>query len=197
MISSDFETFLQMLTAQAQYQDPLDPVSSSDYAAQLAQFSMVEQQVLTNDQLGALTSALGGSPIASVAQWIGMEGRAPVAIQFDGTPVTVMPSVPQTADRAELVAFNDFGSEVSRTTIPVSSDPYLWLGKDQSGNTLGSGPYSFVVEGYQGEDLISSQPAEVYARIVEAQVQNGQTLLKFDSGSQIQSDQVSALRQLP
>ena len=28
LITSDFETFLQMLTAQAKYQDPLDPLDS-------------------------------------------------------------------------------------------------------------------------------------------------------------------------
>jgi flagellar basal-body rod modification protein FlgD len=50
-ISSDFETFLKMLTVQMQNQDPLNPVDSSDYATQLATFSGVEQQVQTNDLL--------------------------------------------------------------------------------------------------------------------------------------------------
>ena len=53
-LSSDFETFIRMLTAQARYQDPLEPLDSSQYATQLAQFSMVEQQVLANDRLAAL-----------------------------------------------------------------------------------------------------------------------------------------------
>ena len=42
-VTSDFETFLNMLTAQAKDQDPLEPIDSTEYAAQLAQFSMVEQ----------------------------------------------------------------------------------------------------------------------------------------------------------
>lgn len=50
-LSSDFEVFLQMLTAQMKYQDPLNPVDSTDYATQLATFSGVEQAVLTNDLL--------------------------------------------------------------------------------------------------------------------------------------------------
>ena len=50
-LSADFETFIKMLTTQAKYQDPLEPLDSSEYAAQLAQFSMVEQQVLSNDLL--------------------------------------------------------------------------------------------------------------------------------------------------
>ena len=44
MINSDFETFLKMLTAQMENQDPLNPIESSDYAVQLATFSGVEQQ---------------------------------------------------------------------------------------------------------------------------------------------------------
>ena len=50
-ISSDFETFLKMLTVQMKNQDPLNPVESTDYATQLATFSGVEQAVLTNDLL--------------------------------------------------------------------------------------------------------------------------------------------------
>ena len=50
-ISSDFETFLRMLTVQMQNQDPLNPIQSSDFAVQLATFSGVEQQVRTNDLL--------------------------------------------------------------------------------------------------------------------------------------------------
>ncbi len=38
VLSSDFETFIKMLTTQAKYQDPLEPLDSSEYAAQLAQF---------------------------------------------------------------------------------------------------------------------------------------------------------------
>ena len=42
-ISSDFDTFLRMLTVQMRNQDPLDPIDSADYAVQLATFSGVEQ----------------------------------------------------------------------------------------------------------------------------------------------------------
>jgi len=59
VISSDFETFLIMLTTQMENQDPLNPIESSDYAVQLATFSSVEQQVLTNDLLGTLSEQMG------------------------------------------------------------------------------------------------------------------------------------------
>jgi len=40
-VSSDFDTFLKMMTAQVQNQDPLNPIDSADYAVQLATFSSV------------------------------------------------------------------------------------------------------------------------------------------------------------
>ena len=62
VLSSDFETFLKMLTTQLENQDPLNPIDSTDYAVQLATFAGVEQQVLTNDLLESMggNSGLGG-----------------------------------------------------------------------------------------------------------------------------------------
>ena len=39
----DKDAFLQLLVTQMQYQDPLDPQDNSEYVAQLAQFSALEQ----------------------------------------------------------------------------------------------------------------------------------------------------------
>src|SRR6056297_3909166 len=74
-LSSDFETFLLMLTTQMQNQDPLNPLESSEFAVQLATFSGVEQQVKTNDLLGSLLSGLASSGMAQMASWIGREAR--------------------------------------------------------------------------------------------------------------------------
>ncbi|MBO6210796.1 MAG: flagellar biosynthesis protein FlgD, partial [Schwartzia sp.] len=41
--SLDKDAFLQLLVTQMQYQDPLDPQDNSEYVAQLAQFSSLEQ----------------------------------------------------------------------------------------------------------------------------------------------------------
>lgn len=41
--SLDKDAFLQLLVTQMQYQDPLEPTSNTEYMAQLAQFSSVEE----------------------------------------------------------------------------------------------------------------------------------------------------------
>lgn len=50
----EFQTFLQLLTAQMRHQDPLEPLDSTQFVAQLAAFSSVEQQITTNEKLDNL-----------------------------------------------------------------------------------------------------------------------------------------------
>jgi flagellar basal-body rod modification protein FlgD len=44
--------FLQLLATQLQFQDPLNPLQNSDFVAQLAQFSSLEQLILIRESLG-------------------------------------------------------------------------------------------------------------------------------------------------
>ena len=48
--------FLMLLSAQLRYQDPLNPQNDSDFAAQLAQFSTLEQMQNMNETLGAMAN---------------------------------------------------------------------------------------------------------------------------------------------
>ena len=52
------EAFLQLLVTQMQYQDPLDPQDNSEYLAQLAQFSALEQMTNLNDAMKTVTDAV-------------------------------------------------------------------------------------------------------------------------------------------
>ncbi len=65
--SLDYDSFLQLLIAQMKNQDPLNPMDSTEYVAQLASFSTVEQAIQTNAKLdsllGSLTLAQAGSVI--------------------------------------------------------------------------------------------------------------------------------------
>lgn len=195
MLSSDFETFLQLMTAQAQYQDPLDPMDSSEYSSQLAQFSMVEQQVLTNDLLDALAGALGQSNMASLSGWIGMDALSHAPVTFGGAPVTVAPSPLAAADELYLVVYDENGTEVQRTSIPVSTDPYQWDGTDADGDVLEDGTYTLMLENKAEGELLLEESAQSYARISEARLESGQTILVLEGGSAILSSDITGLRE--
>ena len=194
-ITSDFDTFLQMLTAQARYQDPLEPIDSSEYAAQLAQFSMVEQQVLSNDLLTGLTTQMGDSSFGQFAGWIGMEARTAAPVPFDGTPLTVLPRTETGADEAYLVVYDDSGAEVQRQQISTDASSVEWAGVSDSGAVLPSGTCRFEVESIAVGESLGMQPAETYTPITEARRQGADTVFVISGGSIITAGEVTALRQ--
>lgn len=158
VLSSDFETFLKMLTAQAQYQDPLEPIDSSEYASQLAQFSMVEQQVLANDRLAELTAQMTISNMTQMASLIGMDARTTEAVYFDGGALTVDPDPATGADKTVLVVSNKGGFVVQRTEIPVSDEVIQWDGREKTALALLKGSTALNWKALQGGMLFRPYP---------------------------------------
>lgn len=64
-----YQTFLKLLLEQMRNQDPTAPMSSTDYMAQLATFSQVEQTMVGNSKLDALLSS------SALSQADGVIGR--------------------------------------------------------------------------------------------------------------------------
>lgn len=52
------QTFLQLLVAQLENQDPMDPQDGTQFVTELAQFSSVEQQVQMRTDLDSINSIL-------------------------------------------------------------------------------------------------------------------------------------------
>jgi flagellar basal-body rod modification protein FlgD len=53
----DYNAFLKLLIAQLKYQDPTKPTESTQFVAQLATFSQVEQSIGTNTKLDSLITS--------------------------------------------------------------------------------------------------------------------------------------------
>lgn len=194
-LTSDFDTFIKLLTAQAQYQDPLEPMDNTEYASQLAEFSMVEQQVLTNTNLSTVHEQLGLGNMASLTGWVGMEVRAPAPAQFDGTnPVNVAPNPAARADEVNLIVRDSDGNEVNRISLPVSADPYNWDGTNQEGDTVAPGAYTFIVESKIDGEVVLAETAEVYTDVTETRMQGSDVVLITETGTAILASSVTALR---
>jgi flagellar basal-body rod modification protein FlgD len=194
VISSDFQTFLKMLTTQMQNQDPLNPMEATDFAVQLATFSGVEQQVQTNQLLQGLSAQMGLMGMTQFAGWVGMEARAAVPALYSGDPITLAPNPAMRADRAELIVRNAFGTEVDRRPVPISTDQISWSGLSADGTPLPSGTYSFELTSYEGNDVLRSDTVEHYARVTEARGEAGEVFLILHGGAKVSASQVTALR---
>jgi flagellar basal-body rod modification protein FlgD len=195
VISSDFNTFLTMLTTQIKNQDPTNPMDSADFAVQLATFSGVEQQVKTNDALAALSSQFGVMGMSQLAAWVGQEARAPSPVYLDDAPVTLTYNSATGADRAVLSVKNEMGTVVARENVPPGKGPHVWGGMAADGTPLPKGKYALTLESYKGDTQIgAATQVEAYSRIQEARSGANGTVLVLDGGIEVAATAVTALR---
>jgi flagellar basal-body rod modification protein FlgD len=192
--ATDFQTFLTLLTTQLRNQDPLKPMESTEFVAQLATFSGVEQQIRTNDRLEAIFEALGGGTSAGLAAWIGREVRAPAKAGFSGVPVEIETTPLADADAATLVVTNDFGQVVARRTADPRAATLSWDGRDELGQGLPYGQYSFAVERYRDGALVATDPGEVFGAVTEVRIEDGAQVLVLEGGAKVPLETVTALR---
>lgn len=104
----DYQSFLKLLIAEMKNQDPTKPMDSTQYVAQLATFSQVEQSVQTNTKLDQImqSSALSqadaiiGRSITSadgkttgIVASVTLASSGLIAVLQDGTKVPVGPGV--------------------------------------------------------------------------------------------------------
>jgi len=192
-ISSDFETFLKMLTVQMQNQDPLNPIDSTDYAVQLATFSGVEQQVRTNQILSDLMDIMGGSGLGQATQCIGKEVLAIAPASFEGDPLTIEIPASRRDEPLALIVRDEGGAVVGAAQVPAGTTSVEWQGQNGSGQALGPGTYRFSVRDATGESY-EETPAAVYARALE--VRSGEEGLVFSlpGGISLPFAQVTGVR---
>jgi flagellar basal-body rod modification protein FlgD len=192
--AADFQTFLTLLTSQLRNQDPLKPLESTEFVAQLASFSAVEQQIRGNDRLDRIIEALSGGPAAGLAQWIGREVRAPVAANFQGMPVDVEVEPDSQADKAFLVVRNAFDQVVARQPVDPALANARWDGTGVGGEPQPHGAYGFALESYRGEELLSTTPGLVFAPVTEVRLVDGRAELVLESGERTPVEAVTAVR---
>lgn len=192
--AGDFQTFLTLLTAQMRNQDPLKPMDSTEFVAQLASFSAVEQQVQTNDQLAQMMNLLSGSPASSMAEWIGKEVRHYGEASYNDHAIDIGPAVHPYADAAILKVRDTDGQLIYETAFGPNQETLEWNGETTEGSVAATGRYTFEVESYLEGNLIAAEMAPVFDLVTEVRMENGSPLLVFADGTMMLADQATSMR---
>jgi flagellar basal-body rod modification protein FlgD len=193
-VTGDFQTFLTLLTTQMKNQDPLKPMDSTEFVAQLASFSAVEQQIRANDRLQGILDVLSGGGAAGLAEWIGREVRVAAKADFAGEPVEVAVEAADGADRGVLVVRNDFDQVVARLPVEADAGTVTWDGTDASGAQAAHGRYGFSLESYAGDTLLDTQPGKVFTSVNEVRMVDGRSVLVVADGTQVPLSEVGGIR---
>ena len=149
-MADNFDTFLNILTTQLKNQNPLDPLDTNQFTAQLVQFTGVEQQLKTNEFLEALLLNTQTSYRADAVSYIGKEVTASgeTAELKDGGAYWAYDAETNVAN-ATVTINNAAGSVVYTETGSLNAGPgaFLWDGVGSDGNTQPDGIYTVDIKG--------------------------------------------------
>lgn len=154
-LSDNYDTFLVLLTAQLQNQDPLAPMDSTQFTQQLVQFSQVEQQIRTNEQLEGLVGQYQASSAGAALAYLGNDAIIESAqTTFDGTEANWDYSFDGTPQNVTLEIRNAQGQTVYTTTGQTGPGEHLftWDGTTTAGSAAPSGVYKLVVNAANAAD---------------------------------------------
>ncbi len=143
------EEFLQLLITQLQNQDPLNPMEGTEFTAQLAQFSSLEQLFSIDGSLEQMLSNQTNNGAGDVASLMGK------VIVAEDDSMTVNGGISTSANftierpaNVQVTIFDSYGVEVKSINageMETGTYSVAWDGRDNSGYPVADGTYSYEV----------------------------------------------------
>jgi flagellar basal-body rod modification protein FlgD len=149
------DDFLRLLTTQLRFQDPLSPMQGTEFAAQLAQFSSVEQLANINTNLtqsidanylmsqsisNALATTFVGKDVRAVAASFHASGAGEVRLGY---------SLNAAAETVTAKIYDDAGNLVkswNAAGIAKGDNDLTWDGTNDQGQAVAAGKYKLVID---------------------------------------------------
>lgn len=157
-LTSSYETFLSLLTAQLKNQDPTAPLDTNAFTQQLVQMTGVQQQLLSNKLLNQLVTQGQNGDVKDALGLIGknVSAAGDKAVLQDGK-ATWGYELDKTASRATL-------------TVTNSNGRVMWTGDAPS---LAQGEHSFT---WDGKGPNAAKNGETYTLSLSAAGAAGSTV---------------------
>jgi flagellar basal-body rod modification protein FlgD len=158
----DINDFLTLMSAQLNNQDPLKPLDSTAFVAQLAQFGTVSGIQSMQNSLATLSDSLRSSQALSGATLVGHRILAPAstATYASGTTLSGAAQLPAGTSAAGVNIYDASGQLVRHLALPASAglQEFSWDGLGDDGAPVASGSYGFQVIANVGGSNVSLQP---------------------------------------
>ncbi|MBV8839830.1 MAG: flagellar biosynthesis protein FlgD [Alphaproteobacteria bacterium] len=146
-LANNFQTFLTLLTTQLQHQNPLDPLDTNQFTAQLVQFASVEQQMKTNTQLGSLISLEQTAQSTAAMAYLGSTATvdgSTTALKSGAATWTFSSDKPASA----TISIADSSGNVAYQgsyTLQAGQQNFQWDGKGTNGQQWPDGTYKMTI----------------------------------------------------
>jgi flagellar basal-body rod modification protein FlgD len=188
---------LQMMTAQLENQDPLNPMTGTEFAAELAQFSTAQGvQGLQTSMTGMSGSLSGIQATGLVGQNVAVAGNS-LVLGSSGSATGAV-NLSAAASDVSVTITNASGNAVGTLDLGAMSagtQAFSWNGTTAGGSQASPGTYSFTASatGANGA-AVTASPYAVAA--VTAVTLGGQSGPMLELGSGLAPVALSAVQQI-
>ena len=204
-LASDKFTFLKLLVAQLENQDPLDPSDDQEFVAQLAQFTSLEQLQEINAGVSTLNTTMVEDRMMSATNFIGkavevVGDQITKTNDADGNVVTsyVYFTADSPFEKAYITIMDSTGTNIIATdTIsgrPAGSYYYdSWDGKNANGKEVESGVYKIIIAGVDENDKSVLMETRFEAQVTSVYIEDGVYHLALNGGRSVALTDVVAV----
>ncbi|MFT5224651.1 MAG: flagellar basal-body rod modification protein FlgD [Polaribacter sp.] len=150
--------FLELMTAQLRYQDPLEPMENGDFLGQIAQFGTVSGINELNTTFNSLNSSFQSNQALQASTLVGRKVLIPSETGYLGATGGLSGSVEleQSAQEVTVRVTNEAGQLVHQQLLglqPKGLSNFTWDGLDSTGTPFQAGNYSISAEVNRGTSV--------------------------------------------
>lgn len=184
----DRDDFLKLLVAQLKHQDPLAPQDNSEFVAQLAQFSSLEQVTAINDRLDLLSTQSRGLSNTETVNLVGKQATVRgsiVTAKGSGTAVPVSFTLEGRTDATTVTIQDQSGRTVRTLELGGRASGLVrltWDGRNDTGTVQPAGSYKISVKATVGEGTPVSVSQETQSMVEAVSFDQGYPVLHLENG---------------
>lgn len=194
------DEFLKLLTVQLKHQDPMNPMDQKQFAADLAQFSSLEQLSNMNAKMDGMNKNAPAESKFYAASFLGKTAMTKgTTITFDGEQTkTDIPFVlPNNAKQLIVRIFDEKGQlarQIEMENISKGQQVITWDGMSNDGNPATKGNYNIQVHAW--DQNLQPFKAETMGSgmVTGVDFDNGETVLILDGKKRIFLRDVESFR---
>ena len=190
------DDFLRLFVTQMRSQNPLNPMDSAAFTAQLAQFSSLEQLTNIGSQLKDLLVNQNSLQNTLTTSFIGRNVRFTGDKLYLKDKAEISYALPSVAAKVKITVSDSAGKVVREINLgpqAAGNNRYTWDGRDSQGTALPEGSYGIKVEAVDAEGKPIAAESFTQGVVTGVTFENNVTCLIIDGKTRIQLSDIKEI----